>query len=49
MDNTNRFTGRAEDYDRYRQRYPTEEILSRLSAWCSLTPRWLVEIGRAHV
>lgn len=46
MDNTNRFTGRAEDYDRYRQRYPTEEILSRLREWCGLAPDWLVaDIG----
>jgi ubiquinone/menaquinone biosynthesis C-methylase UbiE len=45
-DNTQRFTGRAEDYDRYRQRYPTAEILSRLQAWCGLTPSWLVaDIG----
>jgi ubiquinone/menaquinone biosynthesis C-methylase UbiE len=45
-DNTQRFTGRAEDYDRYRQRYPTEEILSRLRSWCGLTPAWLVaDIG----
>jgi ubiquinone/menaquinone biosynthesis C-methylase UbiE len=45
-DNTNRFTGRAEDYDRYRQRYPTAEILSRLQAWCGFTPDWLVaDIG----
>ena len=46
MNNTQRFTGRAEDYDRYRQRYPTAEILSRLQAWCGLTPSWLVaDIG----
>jgi ubiquinone/menaquinone biosynthesis C-methylase UbiE len=45
-DNTNRFTGRAEDYDRYRQRYPAEEVLSRLRTWCGLTPSWLVaDIG----
>ena len=45
-DNTNRFTGRAEDYDRYRQRYPAEEILTRLRTWCGLTPAWLVaDIG----
>jgi ubiquinone/menaquinone biosynthesis C-methylase UbiE len=45
-DNTQRFTGRAEDYDRYRQRYPTAEVLSRLQAWCGLTPDWLVaDIG----
>jgi SAM-dependent methyltransferase len=45
-DNTQRFTGRVEDYDRYRQRYPTEEILSRLRAWCGLRPAWLIaDIG----
>src|ERR1700722_6521797 len=45
-DNTQRFNGRAEDYDRYRQRYPTAEILSRLQAWCGLTPDWHVaDIG----
>ncbi|MGA1983897.1 MAG: class I SAM-dependent methyltransferase [Acidobacteriaceae bacterium] len=41
-DNTQRFTGRAEDYDRYRQRYPTEEILTRLRTWCGLTADWLI-------
>ncbi len=41
-DNTQRFTGRAEDYDRYRQRYPVEEVLTRLRAWCGLAPQWLV-------
>lgn len=41
-DNTGRFTGRAEDYDRYRQRYPAEEILARLREWCGLRPEWLV-------
>ena len=46
MDNTNRFTGRAQDYDRYRQRYPADEILARLRTWCGLTPQWLVaDIG----
>jgi ubiquinone/menaquinone biosynthesis C-methylase UbiE len=45
-DNTHRFTGRAADYDRYRQRYPTEEILARLREWCGLTPTQLVaDIG----
>jgi ubiquinone/menaquinone biosynthesis C-methylase UbiE len=45
-DNTARFTGRAEDYDRYRQRYPAAEILARLREWCALDPRWLVaDIG----
>lgn len=41
-DNTQRFTGRAEVYDLYRQRYPTEEILAHLRDWCGLTPQWLV-------
>jgi ubiquinone/menaquinone biosynthesis C-methylase UbiE len=45
-DNTHRFTGRAADYDRYRQRYPTEEIRTRLRDWCGLTPSWVVaDIG----
>jgi ubiquinone/menaquinone biosynthesis C-methylase UbiE len=45
-DNTNRFTGRAEVYDRYRQRYPTEGILVRLREWCGLKPEWLIaDIG----
>jgi ubiquinone/menaquinone biosynthesis C-methylase UbiE len=45
-DNTNRFTGRAEDYDRYRQRYPVAEILAHLRQWSGLTPSWLVaDIG----
>jgi len=37
QDNTHRFTGRATDYDRYRQRYPGEEILAYLRDWCGLT------------
>jgi SAM-dependent methyltransferase len=41
-DNTQRFNGRAGDYNRYRQRYPTDEILTRLREWCGLTPSWLV-------
>jgi ubiquinone/menaquinone biosynthesis C-methylase UbiE len=46
VDNSNRFTGRANDYDLYRQRYPVEEVLTRLRAWCGLTPEWLVaDIG----
>jgi SAM-dependent methyltransferase len=45
-DNTRRFTGRVEDYERYRQRYPAEEILPRLRQWCGLTPEWTVaDIG----
>jgi ubiquinone/menaquinone biosynthesis C-methylase UbiE len=46
MDNTDRFTGRAETYDRYRQRYPANEILHRLQAWCGLQPSWpIADIG----
>jgi len=45
-DNTQRFTGRAEDYDRYRQRYPTQEVLARMRDWCGLTSRSVVaDIG----
>jgi ubiquinone/menaquinone biosynthesis C-methylase UbiE len=45
-DNTQRFTGRAEVYDRYRQRYPAEEVLAHLRAWCGLTPECVVaDIG----
>jgi ubiquinone/menaquinone biosynthesis C-methylase UbiE len=45
-DNTRRFTGRAADYDRYRQRYPTEEILASLREWCGLTTTQVVaDIG----
>lgn len=41
-DNIQRFTGLAENYDRYRQRYPTEEILTRLRAWCGLASSWVI-------
>jgi ubiquinone/menaquinone biosynthesis C-methylase UbiE len=45
-DNTHRFTGLAEDYDRYRQRYSSEEILALLREWCGLEAEWLVaDIG----
>jgi ubiquinone/menaquinone biosynthesis C-methylase UbiE len=45
-DNTQRFTGRVEDYDRYRQRYPSEEVLALLRTWCGLEPDWLIaDIG----
>ncbi|QMV18271.1 methyltransferase domain-containing protein [Granulicella sp. 5B5] len=44
--NAQRFTGRAEDYDRYRQRYPAEPVLMRLREWCGLTPQHRVaDIG----
>ncbi|HEY5211899.1 MAG TPA: class I SAM-dependent methyltransferase [Acidobacteriaceae bacterium] len=46
MDNTDRFTGRAEIYDRYRQRYPTDTLLQLLQTWCGLRPDWLIaDIG----
>jgi ubiquinone/menaquinone biosynthesis C-methylase UbiE len=46
MDNTERFTGRAENYDRYRLRYPANEILKHLQAWCGLQPTWsIADIG----
>jgi ubiquinone/menaquinone biosynthesis C-methylase UbiE len=41
-DNTNRFTGKVAAYERYRQRYPTNEILTHLRSWCSLTPDWTI-------
>jgi ubiquinone/menaquinone biosynthesis C-methylase UbiE len=45
-DHTERFTGRAEDYDRYRQRYSADAILDRLRNWCGLTSSWRVaDIG----
>ncbi|HEX5282820.1 MAG TPA: class I SAM-dependent methyltransferase [Bryocella sp.] len=37
-----RFDGRAADYDRYRERYDTEELLTLLRDWCRLTPEWLI-------
>ena len=44
--NTQRFTGRVEDYVRYRQRYPADEVLAHLRTWCGLAPDWLIaDIG----
>lgn len=46
MGNTERFTGRAAVYDRYRQRYPSDTILQHLQSWCGLHPDWLIaDIG----
>jgi SAM-dependent methyltransferase len=46
MNNTDRFTGHAEIYNRYRQRYPANEILSLLQAWCDLQTAWpIADIG----
>lgn len=45
-DHTQRFTGRAADYDQYRERYDTSILLPRLSEWCGLTSDWLIaDIG----
>src|ERR1700734_2435078 len=40
MENTERFTGRAAMYERYRLRYPPDTILQLLRAWCGLEPNW---------
>lgn len=46
MNSTERFTGRAENYDRYRLRYPTHEILKLLQTWCGLQPDWpIADVG----
>lgn len=37
-----RFDGRAEDYDRYRERYDARELLTLLREWSGLTPDWLI-------
>jgi len=42
MENTERFTGRAAIYERYRLRYPPDTILNLLRAWCGLQPNWLI-------
>jgi ubiquinone/menaquinone biosynthesis C-methylase UbiE len=39
MSNTERFTGRADTYRQYRQRYPAEDILADLRTWNVLTPQ----------
>jgi ubiquinone/menaquinone biosynthesis C-methylase UbiE len=44
--NTERFTGRVSDYERYRMKYPAEAILAQLRDWCGLEPDQLVaDIG----
>ena len=46
MNSTERFTGRAENYERYRLRYSTNEILKLLQSWCGLQPTWpIADIG----
>lgn len=46
IENAQRFTGRAADYNEFRERYDPEVLLPRLRAWCGLQPSWLVaDIG----
>lgn len=46
MENTERFTGRATNYGRYRQRYPSDTILPILRSWCGIEPDWpIADIG----
>ena len=46
MENTERFTGRAATYKRYRQRYPSNTVLTHLRSWCGLEPDWpIADIG----
>jgi ubiquinone/menaquinone biosynthesis C-methylase UbiE len=41
-----RFDGRAKEYERYRERYDAEEILTQLREWTGLTPESIVaDIG----
>jgi ubiquinone/menaquinone biosynthesis C-methylase UbiE len=42
MENTERFTGRAATYDRFRLRYPSDTILALFRTWSGLQPDWLV-------
>lgn len=39
-DNTQRFSQRVEDYERYRPRYPADAVRERLRRWCGLEPAW---------
>lgn len=39
---TERFTGRAAIYARYRERYAPEIVLPLLREWCGLTPAWTI-------
>lgn len=41
-DHTQRFTGKAEAYDRYRQHYPAADVLRLLRSWCGLEHDWTV-------
>ncbi len=41
-DHTQRFTGKVEAYERYRERYPAEKVLAQLREWCGLRADWVV-------
>ena len=41
-DATQRFTGKVEAYERYRERYPAENVLAQLREWCGLRADWVV-------
>ena len=44
--NTQRFTGRAQDYDRYRMRYPTDAVLAYLRNTCGLSSQhFIADVG----
>jgi ubiquinone/menaquinone biosynthesis C-methylase UbiE len=44
--NTERFTGRVADYERYRMRYPSDAIYPILWEWCGLSPEYrIADIG----
>jgi ubiquinone/menaquinone biosynthesis C-methylase UbiE len=46
MENTERFTGRAATYDRHRQRYPSDAVVTLLRSWCGVEPDWpIADIG----
>jgi ubiquinone/menaquinone biosynthesis C-methylase UbiE len=46
IDPRQRFTGRVDDYEKYRQRYPAEEVIAQLREWCGLDGSWFVaDIG----
>jgi SAM-dependent methyltransferase len=44
--NITKFSGRANEYDRYRERYNVDVVLPLLREWCGLTPQWnIADIG----
>lgn len=42
IENAARFSGRVEEYEKYRERYDPEIVLPLLRQWCGLTPEWVV-------